>query len=668
MPIPTIRELANAVRILAVDAIQKANSGHPGMPLGMADIATVLWHDFLRHDPNNPKWPNRDRFILSNGHGSMLQYALLHLTGYDLTINDLKQFRQLHSKTPGHPEYGCTNGIEVTTGPLGQGLANAVGMALAEKILASQFNRPGFNLVDHYTYVFVGDGCLMEGISHEACSLAGTHQLDKLIVFWDNNKISIDGNTEDWFTDDVTKRFEAYGWHVIPAVDGYDANALKKAINDARNNKNKPTIICCKTVIGFGSPNMCGKHDCHGSPLGSSEIAATRKNLKWPYPPFVIPDEIYGAWDARQTGKKHTTAWQQLFNSYKEKHPELALEFARRIAGNLPANWDQHSNEYIEKVAKQSDAIATRKASQNCLENYAPILPELCGGSADLTSSNLTNWSGSKSITKSNSNGNYIHYGVREFGMFAIMNGISLHGGLIPYGGTFLVFSDYGRNAIRLAAMMQRRCIFVLSHDSIGLGEDGPTHQPIEQLASLRLIPNLCVWRPCDAVETAVAWKCALEHGNKPTCLVLTRQKVPTQQRNLQTISEIKRGGYILLDSQEQADCIIIATGSEVELAIKAAAKLHELGKKIRIVSMPSVETFEQQDDTYREYVLPTSIPRRVAVEAGVSSPWYKYVGTTGHVVGIDRFGDSAPESELFKSMGLTVENVVKKVLDVLRP
>lgn len=668
MPTPTVRELANAIRILATDAIQKANSGHPGMPLGMADIATVLWHDFLKHDPANPKWPDRDRFILSNGHGSMLQYALLHLTGYDLTIADIKQFRQLHSKTPGHPEYGCANGIEATTGPLGQGLANGVGMALAEKVLAAQFNRPGFNIVDHYTYVFAGDGCLMEGISHEACSLAGTQGLGKLIVFWDDNGISIDGRTEGWFTEDVAKRFDAYGWHVITNVDAYDANALKKAITEARNNKEKPSIICCKTIIGFGAPNMCGTHDCHGSPLGPNEISATRKNLKWPYPPFTIPNEIYAAWDARQPGKKYTTTWQQLFNSYKEKYPELALEFSRRIAGNLPSNWEQHSNAYIEKVSKQNESIATRKASQNCLENYAPLLPELLGGSADLTASNLTNWSGSKDITKKDSSGNYIHYGVREFGMCAIINGIALHGGIIPYGGTFLVFSDYARNAIRLAAMMQRRSIFVLSHDSIGLGEDGPTHQPVEQLASLRLIPGLCIWRPCDAVETATAWKYAIEHNNGPTCLILTRQKVSAQQRSLQTISEIKRGGYILLDSTEKADCIIIATGSEIDLAIRAEAKLRELGKNIRIVSMPSVDVFEQQDEAYREYVLPRSISSRVAIEAGIPDTWYKYVSNNGQVISIKRFGDSAPEQELFKTMGFTIENVVKTVLEVLHP
>jgi len=665
---PTVRELANAVRILAIDAIQKANSGHPGMPLGMADIATVLWRDFLKHDPMNPKWPDRDRFILSNGHGSMLQYAILHLTGYDLTISDIKQFRQLHSKTPGHPEYGCVHGVEATTGPLGQGLANAVGMALSEKILAAQFNRPEFNIVDHYTYAFVGDGCLMEGISHEVCSLAGTHKLGKLVIFWDDNGISIDGHTEGWFTDDVAMRFDAYNWHVVKNVDAYDAAALKKAITEARNVKDKPSIICCKTIIGFGAPNVCGLHDCHGSPLGPTEVAATRKKLNWPYPPFVIPEDIYAAWDARPAGKKHTATWQQLFNRYKEKHPQLALEFSRRIAGNLPVEWEQHSNAYVEKTSTQNASIATRKASQDCLENYAPLLPELCGGSADLTSSNLTNWSGSVDITKNDSTGNYLRYGVREFGMFAIMNGIALHGGFIPYGGTFLVFSDYGRNAIRLAAMMQKRSIFVLSHDSIGLGEDGPTHQPIEQLASLRLIPGLRVWRPCDAAETAVAWKCAIEQRNAPTCLILTRQKLPAQQRNLHTLAEIKRGGYILKDSDGHPDCILIATGSEVDLAMKAMDKLRELGRKVRVVSMPSVDEFAKQDETYREYVLPKSIPFRVAIEAGVPDTWYKYVGNHGQVIGIQHFGESAPEQELFKTMGFTVEHVVKVVMEVTHP
>lgn len=661
------RDYANAVRFLAIDAIQKANSGHPGLPLGMADIATVLWREFLRHDPTHPKWVNRDRFVLSNGHGSMLQYALLHLTGYDLTIGDLKQFRQLHSKTPGHPEYGCTSGIEVTTGPLGQGLANAVGMALAEKVLAAYFNRPQFEVIDHYTYVFVGDGCLMEGISHEACSFAGTQKLGKLIAFWDNNGISIDGHTSGWFTENTLQRFSAYGWHVIADVNGYDATAIQQAIIAARTVKDKPTLIACTTTIGFGAPNMCGSHNCHGAPLGTAEITATRKNLGWPYPPFIVPDDIYMAWDARQQGKKYTAQWQKLFNLYKEQYPMLAAEFSRRIAGNLPIAWESSSRAHIEKINVVGEAIATRKASQNDIEAYAPLLPELLGGSADLTSSNLTNWSGTKDITADNAAGNYLRYGVREFGMFAVMNGIALHGGFIPYGGTFLVFSDYGRNAIRLAAMMHIRVIFVLTHDSIGLGEDGPTHQPIEQLASLRLIPNLSVWRPGDATESAVAWKYAIERHSGPTCLILSRQKITAQTRSPSVVSAIRQGGYVLLDSSEPPECILMATGSELDLAVKAAIKLQELGKKVRVVSMPSIDVFEKQDETYRSYVLPASVRARVAIEAGVPHSWYNYVGEGGKVIGINTFGASAPEQELFKMMGLTIENVVKTALDVVR-
>jgi len=671
--ISAIRELANAVRFLAIDAVQRANSGHPGMPLGMADIATVLWREFLRHDPSNPRWQNRDRFILSNGHGSMLQYALLHLSGYDLTINDLKQFRQLHSKTPGHPECGGTVGIEATTGPLGQGLANAVGMALAEKILAAQFNRPEFKLVDHYTYVFVGDGCLMEGVSHEACSFAGTHRLGKLIVFWDDNGISIDGRTNGWFTDNTPQRFLAYGWQVIVDVNGHDAVALRQAITNARNVADKPTLICCKTTIGFGAPNVCGKHDCHGAPLGPAEITAVRKNLNWPYPPFVIPDDLYIAWDMRQIGKKHSAEWQLLFRSYQAKYPELAAEFSRRTAGNLPTAWVTESSAHIEKIYEQNEDLATRKSSQNSIEAYAPLLPELIGGSADLTASNLTNWSGSKDISSDNSDGNYLHYGVREFGMFAIMNGFALHGGFIPYGGTFLVFSDYGRNAIRLAAMMQRRVIFVLSHDSIGLGEDGPTHQPIEHVASLRLIPHLSVWRPCDAVETAIAWKLAIERSNAPTCLILSRQKLLAQKRSVQTLAAVRRGGYVLFDGESDdvptaiPECILIASGSEVNLAVKAAIKLHqEYGNRVRVVSMPSIDVFEQQDAAYRNAVLPQATRARVAIEAGSPDSWYKYVGDKGKVIGISRFGESAPEQELFKIMGLTVEQVVKTALSVM--
>lgn len=662
---PTIRELANAIRILSIDAIQKANSGHPGMPLGMADIATVLWKEFLRHDPSNPKWQNRDRFILSNGHGSMLQYSLLHLTGYDLTLADIKQFRQLHSKTPGHPEYGCTDGIEATTGPLGQGLANAVGMALAEKVLAAQFNRPGFNIVDHYTYAFAGDGCLMEGISHEACSLAGTHGLGKLIVFWDDNGISIDGHTSGWFTDDVPKRFEAYGWQIIPNVDAYDAAALRKAIVEAQTVKNKPTIICCKTIIGFGAPNMCGLHDCHGSPLGAEEISATRKNLNWSHPPFVIPDEIYQAWDAKQQGKQYFSEWQKLFSEYQQQYPELAAEFSRRTTEKLPTDWQEKNQAYLNKVDSKKEALATRKASQNWLEAISPIMPEFLGGSADLTSSNLTNWSGSKDITEKNPNGNYLRYGVREFGMSAIMNGISLHEGFIPYGGTFLVFSDYARNAIRLSAMMKKRVIFVLSHDSIGLGEDGPTHQPIEHLASLRLIPNLTLWRPCDGVETAIAWQCAIENTKGPTCLALTRQKVPAQERTAQAMNNIKRGGYIIQDCDGVPEGILIATGSEVSLAINAAKNLQQLGKKIRVVSMPSTEVFDAQEESYKEQVLPAKITTRMAIEAGHPDGWHKYVGIYGKIIGIHQFGESAPEQEIYKLFGLTVENIVKTMLEL---
>lgn len=663
---PSARDITNTLRFLTVDAIQKANSGHPGMPLGMADIAAVLWREFLHHDPAHPKWVNRDRFILSNGHGSMLQYALLHLTGYDLTINDIKQFRQLHSKTPGHPEYGCTSGIEATTGPLGQGLANAVGMALAEKILAARFNRPAFSIIDHYTYAFAGDGCLMEGISHEACSLAGTHQLNKLIVFWDNNSISIDGNTSGWFTDDTPKRFAAYGWHVIANVDGHNFTSIKQAIAEAHSIKDKPILICCKTTIGFGAPTLCNSHGCHGTPLGHTEITAMRKNLGWPYPPFIIPDELYGAWDARQQGKKRSIEWQQLFNGYRSKYPEAAAEFMRCTAGNLPPSWKESSNTYIATVSTGSSEISTRKASQNCIEHYAALIPELLGGSADLTASNLTDWSGTKDITRGNSNGNYIHYGVREFGMFAIMNGLALHGGFIPFGGTFLVFSDYGRNAIRLTAMMHIRVIFVLTHDSIALGEDGPTHQPIEHTASLRLIPNLSVWRPGDATETAAAWKYAIERSNGPTCLILSRQKVTAQTHTAQTLSSIERGGYVLIDSKETPDCIIIATGSELGLAVSAQEHLKELGKNIRVVSIPSCDIFDKQDENYRNYVLPPAIRSRVVIEAGVPNSWYKYAGENGKIIGLTDFGISAPEKEVLKSFGFTVDNVVKTALEAM--
>lgn len=662
---PNLTELANAIRILSLDAIQKANSGHPGMPLGMADIATVLWKEFLQHDPANPKWPNRDRFVISNGHGSMLLYSLLHLTGYELTIEDIKQFRQLHSHTPGHPEVGCAPGVETTTGPLGQGLANAVGMAFAEKILAAEFNKPGQEIIDHYTYVFCGDGCLMEGISHEVCSFAGTHGLGKLIAFWDNNGISIDGRVEGWFTEDVARRFEAYNWHVIPNVDGHDPKSIRKAIVEARAVKDKPSMLCCRTVIGFGAPNVCGSHDCHGSPLGAAEVAATRKNLNWPYTPFVIPQEIYAAWDARMQGKKLVAEWQQKFVEYKKANPELAYEFSRRIPGKLPEQWQNKAQNHVQKCQTEAKSIATRQASQATIEAYAPFLPELIGGSADLTASNLTNWSGSININRAEPNGNYLHYGVREFGMCAMMNGIALYGGFIPYGGTFLVFSDYARSAIRMAAMMHQRVVFVLSHDSIGLGEDGPTHQPVEHLAMLRLTPNLSVWRPCDAVETAVAWKNAIERIDGPTVLALTRQKVPPIKRTQAMVENIKRGGYVLLDPLDgEPECIIIATGSEVAIAVDAHTKLSELGKKVRVVSMPSTNVFDAQDADYKNVVLPPHITKRIAVEAAVADYWYKYVGIDGKIIGMHTFGESAPAAAIYTSLGLTVDKVVAAAME----
>jgi len=659
----TLKDLANTIRMLSVDAIQKANSGHPGMPLGMADIATVLWREFLRHDPANPKWANRDRFVISNGHGSMLLYSLLHLTGYGLTISDIKQFRQLHSKTPGHPELGCTAGVETTTGPLGQGLANAVGMALAEKIMAAQFNRPGFDIVDHYTYAFCGDGCLMEGISHEACSLAGTHGLNKLIVFWDDNKISIDGNTSGWFNDNTPERFRAYNWHVVAGVDGHNFDSVRNAIIEARNVKDKPTLICCKTIIGFGAPNLCGLHDCHGSPLGGAEVLATRKNLNWPYTPFVIPNEFYEAWDSRQAGRKMSLQWLQMFNAYKQNFPELAEEFTRRINEKLPEEWHEKTRIYIRNLDNDPQTIATRQASQKNLNFYGKLLPELLGGSADLTSSNLTNWSGSVDITHENSLGNYLHYGVREFGMCAVMNGISLHGGFIPYGGTFLVFADYARNALRLAAMMRQRVIYVLTHDSIGLGEDGPTHQPVEHLAMLRLTPFMSVWRPCDDIETATAWKMAIERIDGPTCLVLTRQKVPHQKRTASMIDDIQRGGYVLIDCEGKHEYILIATGSEVSIAVDAFVKLTENGKKVRVVSMPSTDVFDAQDASYKESVLPTKITKRIAIEAAIADYWYKYVGLNGKIIGMNSFGESAPAAEIYKYLKLTPEHVVDAVL-----
>jgi len=659
---PSRKELANAIRALSMDAIQKANSGHPGAPMGMADIAEVLWNDFLNHNPANPKWANRDRFVLSNGHGSMLIYSLLHLSGYDLTIDDIKNFRQLHAKTPGHPEYGYTPGVETTTGPLGQGIANAVGMAIAEKTLAGQFNRPGHEVIDHHTYVFMGDGCMMEGVSHEACSLAGTLKLGKLIAFYDDNGISIDGEVEGWFTDDTPARFRAYGWHVVENVDGHDPVAVKKAAAEARAITNKPSLICCKTVIGWGSPNKQGKEICHGAPLGAEEIALVRETIGWSHAPFEVPDEIYAGWNARDTGAQREAAWNEQMAAYREAHPELAAELTRRLAGKLPADWAEKADAFIAQVNAKGEKVATRKASQNCLNGYGPLLPELLGGSADLAGSNLTLWSGSRGI-QVDDDGNYVFYGVREFGMAAIMNGVALHGGFIPYGATFLIFSEYARNAIRMSALMKAHTIEVLTHDSIGLGEDGPTHQPVEQIATLRMIPNANTWRPCDAVESAVAWKAAIEKQDGPSLLAFSRQGLPHVERTPEQLANISRGGYILHDCGcATPDAILIATGSEVELALAAAKELTDKGKKVRVVSMPCTNVFDAQDAGYRESVLPAAVTARVAVEAGVSDGWYKYVGLQGKVVGLDRFGESAPAGELFKLFGFTVENVVATV------
>ena len=661
---PVFNNLTSAIRALAMDAVQKANSGHPGAPMGMAEIAEVLWNHHLRHNPTNPHWPDRDRFVLSNGHGSMLLYALLHLTGYALSIEDIKQFRQLHSKTPGHPEYGYTPGVETTTGPLGQGIANAVGMALAEKLLASEFNRPGHEIVDHRTYCFLGDGCLMEGVSHEACSLAGTLRLGKLIAFYDDNGISIDGHVEGWFTDDTPKRFEAYGWNVIAKVPGHDPEALHCAITEAKA-QDRPTLICCKTVIGMGSPNKAGGHDVHGAPLGDAEIAAARPHIGWNFPPFEIPREVYEAWDGRAKGKALEDDWKRRFAHYAQAHPELAAEFERRVVDrHLPADWQAHVAAVIDKVNAKGETIATRKASQNSIEALAPKLPELLGGSADLAGSNLTLWSGSKSVSK-DSGGNYIHYGVREFGMTALANGVSLHGGLIPYTATFLMFSEYARNALRMAALMKQRQICVFTHDSIGLGEDGPTHQPVEQIASLRLIPNMDVWRPCDTMETIVAWTAAIERADGPSSLCLSRQNLPFVKRDAQTLANIRRGGYVISDCSGQPAAVLIATGSEIDLAMKAQLKLAEQGINTRVVSMPSTNVFDRQDQAYRESVLPRG-SKRVAIEAGVTDGWHKYVGLEGAVVGLDRFGESAPAGVLFKEFGFTVEHVVATVKGVL--
>jgi len=663
---PNRQQLANALRFLSMDAVQKANSGHPGMPMGMADIAEVVWNDFLRHNPRNPHWLDRDRFILSNGHGSMLQYALLHLTGYDLSLDDLKHFRQLHSKTPGHPEFGITPGVETTTGPLGQGLANAVGMALAERTLAATFNRPDHSIVDHYTYVFLGDGCLMEGISHEVCSLAGTLGLGKLIGFWDDNGVSIDGQVEGWFTDNTPERFRAYGWHVIADIDGHDPQAVHAAVVAARAVTDKPSLLCCKTVIGFGAPNLAGSHESHGAPLGDKEIAATREKLGWSYPPFVVPAEIQQAWNAQERGRKLEAAWDQKFAAYKQAYPELAAEFLRRCQGSLPADWAEKSAQFILNIHTKGENIASRKASQNALNGFGPLLPELLGGSADLTGSNLTLWSDSKPITRTDYQGNYLYYGVREFGMSAMMNGIAVHGGFIPYGGTFLTFADYARNAVRMAALMKIRVAFVYTHDSLGLGEDGPTHQPVEHLAMLRMTPNLSLWRPCDAVESAVAWQQAIERTEGPTCLVFSRQTLPHQHRETQTLQNIARGGYVLIECTGTPQAIIIATGSEVALAVAAAKMLAEQGKRIRVVSMPSTDTFDQQDAAYQESVLPKNGVARIAVEAGTKDFWYKYVGLDGQIIGLDRFGESAPAADVFKALGFTVEHVVNAVNQLL--
>ena len=656
------RMLANALRALSMDAVQKANSGHPGAPMGMADIAEVLWNDYLKHNPANPNWVDRDRFVLSNGHGSMLLYSLLHLTGYDLPLEEIRNFRQLHSMTPGHPEYGCAPGVETTTGPLGQGLANGVGMALAEKILAAQFNRDGHRIVDHHTYVFLGDGCLMEGISHEACSLAGTQGLGKLIAFYDDNGISIDGEVRGWFTDDTPRRFEAYGWHVVPKVDGHDAAAVKQAIESARRVTDKPSLICCQTIIGWGAPNKQGKEECHGAALGEAEVAATRENIGWKHAPFVIPEEIYAAWDARAKGAQAEKTWNESFNAYNMAYPELAAEFERRQNGALPENWKSKAEAFILSVDAKAENIASRKASQNALNGYGPLLPELLGGSADLTGSNLTLWNGSKALNKTAANANYIHYGVREFGMSAILNGIALHRGFIPYGATFLIFSDYARNALRLAALMKIRTLFVYTHDSIGLGEDGPTHQAVEQLATLRLIPNMSVWRPCDAVETAVAWKLAIERKQGPTCLVFSRQNLAHQPRSPAQIAAIARGGYIISEAEGGTpQAVLLATGSEVGCAMEAQKLLAMRGIKVRVVSIPSTDVFDSQAAAYRDNVLPKDI-RRVAVEAGVTDGWYKHVGEQGRIVGLNRFGESAPGGVLFKHFGFTAEHIAKTV------
>ena len=658
--------LANAIRALSMDGVQQANSGHPGAPMGMADIAEVLWRGHMDHNPQDPKWADRDRFVLSNGHGSMLIYSLLHLTGYDLSIDDLKNFRQLHSKTPGHPEYGYAPGIETTTGPLGQGITNAVGMALAEKAMAAQFNREGHDIVNHNTYAFMGDGCMMEGISHEACSLAGTLGLGKLVAFWDDNGISIDGEVEGWFADDTAKRFEAYNWHVIRHVDGHDAAAINAAIEEAKAETTKPTLICCKTIIGFGSPNKAGSHDCHGAPLGAEEIKAAREFLGWNHGPFEIPAEIYAEWDAKEAGKAKQASWNEKFAAYTAAFPELASEFTRRMTGGLPANWEAETSKVIADLQANPANIASRKASQNALEAFGKLLPEFMGGSADLAPSNLTMWSGSKSITPTDASGNYIHYGVREFGMTAMINGMALHGGFVPYGATFLMFMEYARNALRMAALMKIQNIQVYTHDSIGIGEDGPTHQPDEQVSSLRLTPNMSTWRPCDQVESAVSWKYAIERKDGPTSLIFSRQNLTQQDRTAEQVANIVKGGYILKDCAGKPELILIATGSEVGIAAEAYAELTAAGRQVRLVSMPATDLFDKQDAAYRESVLPADVTARIAIEAGIADYWYKYVGLNGRIIGMTTFGESAPAEELFKMFGFTVENIVNNANELL--
>jgi transketolase len=656
----TRRELANAIRALSMDAVQKANSGHPGAPMGMADIAQVLWSDFIQHNPANPNWANRDRFVMSNGHGSMLVYSLLHLTGYELPIEELQNFRQLHSKTPGHPEYGYAPGVETTTGPLGQGISNAVGMAIAEKTLAAQYNRQDHDVIDHHTYCFLGDGCLMEGISHEASSLAGTLGLGKLIAFWDDNGISIDGHVEGWFTDDTPARFKAYGWHVISDVDGHDPEAIAAAIREAKAHTDKPSMICCKTIIGFGSPNKSGSHDCHGAPLGADEIAATRKFLNWPYAPFEIPADIYVGWDAKQAGQWREAQWQDKFARYQNAYPELAAELTRRLNGDLPADFADKADAFIAQCQEKAENIASRKASQNSIETFATLLPEVLGGSADLAGSNLTLWSGAKGISAEDASGNYLYYGVREFGMSGIMNGIGLHGGFRPFGATFLMFMEYARNAVRMASLMGIPNIFVYTHDSIGQGEDGPTHQPIEQIANLRLTPNLTTWRPCDAAETAVAWKAALQRKDGPSALVFSRQGLVAQKRDAGQVDNIARGAYTLVECAGSPEIILIATGSEVGITVDAAQLLSAQGKAVRVVSMPSTSVFDQQDAAYKEAVLPKAVTKRVAVEAAHADYWYKYVGLDGAVVGMTTFGESAPGGVLLKHFGFTAEAIAE--------